>query len=94
MGGAVENHVVVGGAVVDGAVDSGAVEDAVADDDAMAGGADVDGECFNPETCCDARERAMITMLRAYLRPEAAPECLLTRLRATLDRCCCDDDQR
>ena len=38
------------------------------------------GECFDPETCCDARERALIEALRAYLRPEQAPECLLTRL--------------
>ena len=39
------------------------------------------GECFDPETCCDARERALIEALRAYLRPEQAPECLLTRLK-------------
>ena len=61
------------------------------------------GECFDPETCCDARERApetccdareraLIEALRAYLRPEQAPECLLTRLRATLDHCCCEQD--
>lgn len=54
------------------------------------------GECFDPESCCDAREKAMIRALRAYLRPQEAPECLLTRLRDTLDRCCgenqCDGD--
>ena len=50
------------------------------------------GECFDPETCCGARERALIEALRAYLRPEQAPECLLTRLRATLDHCCCEQD--
>lgn len=47
-------------------------------------------DCFDPETCCDERERAMIAMLRAYLRPAQAPECLLQRLRDTLDHCCCE----
>ena len=50
------------------------------------------GDCFDPETCCDERERALIEALRAYLRPEQAPECLLKRLRATLDHCCCEQD--
>lgn len=45
-------------------------------------------ECFDPESCCDERERALIAALRAYLRPEQAPECLVRRLRATLDHCC------
>lgn len=53
-----------------------------------------DGVCFDPETCCGARERAMIAMLRAYLRPEVAPECLLAKLHATLDRCCYDDEEQ
>ena len=42
-------------------------------------------EHFDPETCCDERERALIAAMRAYLRPEQAPERLLERLRATLD---------
>lgn len=53
------------------------------------------GVCFDPDSCCDEREKAMINVLRAYLRPQEAPECLLTRLRATLDRCCgeyCEDN--
>lgn len=48
-------------------------------------------ECFDPSTCCDEYERIMIEMMRAYLRPEQAPECLYERLRMTLDRCCCED---
>lgn len=49
------------------------------------------GDCFDPETCCDEREKALIKMMRAYLRPQQAPECLLERLHATLDHCCCDE---
>ncbi|WP_137652107.1 hypothetical protein [Bifidobacterium moukalabense] len=45
-------------------------------------------ERFDPETCCDERERALIAAMRAYLRPEQAPERLLERLRTTLDHCC------
>ena len=40
------------------------------------------------EACCDAHERAMIAALRAYLRPDVAPECLMARLKEALDRCC------
>ena len=32
------------------------------------------GDCFDPETCCDERERA--------------PQSLIDRLEATLDHCC------
>ncbi|KFI97780.1 hypothetical protein [Bifidobacterium stellenboschense] len=46
------------------------------------------GECFDPATCCSEREQAMIAALRAYLRPESAPECLKARLKACLDHCC------
>ncbi|PJM79645.1 hypothetical protein [Bifidobacterium scaligerum] len=46
------------------------------------------GDCFDPSTCCDAREQALIAALRAYLRPDEAPECLMARLKATLDHCC------
>lgn len=53
-----------------------------------------DGEWFDPEACCDEREKALIAELRAYLRPEEAPECLLRRLRATLDQCCREDQAR
>ena len=45
-------------------------------------------DCFDPAVCCDAHEQAMIAALRAYLRPESAPECLMARLKETLDRCC------
>ena len=47
-----------------------------------------DGDCFDPSTCCSEREQAMIAALRAYLRPEVAPECLKTRIKACLDHCC------
>ena len=50
-------------------------------------GDDLVGDCFDPDSCCDEHEKAMIAALRAYLRPEVAPECLLARLRDTLDRC-------
>lgn len=46
------------------------------------------GGCFDPLVSCDAHERALIAALRAYLRPQTAPECLVTRLKATLDHCC------
>lgn len=52
-----------------------------------------EGECFDPSTCCDAREQALITALRAYLRPDVAPECLMAKLKATLDHCCGEDKQ-
>ncbi len=45
-------------------------------------------DCFDPAICCDAHEQAMIAALRDYLRPERAPECLMARLKETLDRCC------
>ncbi|MBT1175715.1 hypothetical protein JS530_09430 [Bifidobacterium sp. LC6] len=51
----------------------------------------VEGECFDPSTCCDAREQALIAALRAYLRPDVAPECLMSKLKATLDHCCGED---
>ncbi|WP_440201417.1 hypothetical protein [Bifidobacterium pullorum] len=46
---------------------------------------------FDPASCCSAREQAMIAALRAYLRPQSAPDCLVARLKATLDRCCADE---
>ena len=39
----------------------------------------------------DEREQALIAALRAYLRPDVAPECLMARLKATLDHCCGED---
>ena len=50
-----------------------------------------EGDCFDPRTCCDEREQALIAALRAYLRPDVAPECLIARLKATLDHCCGED---
>lgn len=50
-----------------------------------------EGDCFDPRTCCDEREQALIAALRAYLRPDVAPECLMARLKATLDHCCGED---
>ena len=46
------------------------------------------GDCFNIDACCDDQEKALITTLRAYLRPEQAPECLMKRLRHCLDDVC------
>ncbi|MBT1172221.1 hypothetical protein JS528_02360 [Bifidobacterium sp. MA2] len=46
------------------------------------------GDHFDPSTCCSEREQAMIASLRAYLRPEEAPECLKARIKACLDHCC------
>lgn len=63
------------------------VDDADAyDADARDGVAD--GDCFDPTTCCSEREQAMIAALRAYLRPNEAPECLKTRIKECLDHCC------
>ena len=42
-------------------------------------------DCFDPERCCDERERALIAAMRAYLRPQHAPQSLIDRLEATLD---------
>lgn len=47
---------------------------------------------FDPATCCSACEQAMIAALRAYLRPQSAPDDLVARLKATLDRCCAEAD--
>lgn len=74
---AVEHHISVTRTSSDGLVEQAEVH--------------IVGDCFDPSTCCDAREQAMIAALRAYLRPETAPECLMARLRATLDQCCGDD---
>lgn len=49
-------------------------------------------DVFDPECSCDARERALIASLRAYLRPASAPQCLISRLTATLDRCCLSEN--
>lgn len=46
------------------------------------------GDCFNIDACCDKEEKALIATLRAYLRPEQAPECLMNRLRHCLDEVC------
>lgn len=44
-------------------------------------------QCFDT-SCCDESERALIEMMRAYFGSECAPECLMKKLKATLDRCC------
>lgn len=51
-----------------------------------------DGDCFDPERCCDEYEREVIALMRNYLRPDQAPECLRRRLREMLDRCCGECD--
>ncbi len=50
-------------------------------------------EYFDPMACCGVHERAMIAALRRYLRPETAPACLMTRLKATLDHCCEEENE-
>ena len=57
-----------------------------AHDDAASG--DCGCGCFDVDASCDEREKAMIAALRAYLRPDQAPECLMAKLNAVLDRCC------
>lgn len=47
---------------------------------------DPSGDCFDPETCCDERERLLIEELRQYLRPQSAPACLIDRLRHMFDQ--------
>ncbi|NEG78777.1 hypothetical protein GFD22_07310 [Bifidobacterium avesanii] len=58
------------------------------DADANAAAADCGCDCFDVESSCDKGEKAMIAALRAYLRPDQAPECLMDKLSAVLDRCC------
>lgn len=62
------------------------VDDAVAaaDEGISDAGVSAADECFDVETCCDEREKAMIHALRAYLRPQVAPECLIARLHQCL----------
>lgn len=50
-----------------------------------------DEECFSLESCCDVREKAVISQLRELLRPTCAPKCLITRLQEMLDRCCLEE---
>ena len=80
---------------VDGRIGGGAgvADDAAAGASGASGamhgcGEDCGCDCFDVETSCDEREKAMIAAIRAYLRPEQAPECLMARLNAVLDRCC------
>lgn len=64
------------------------VEHRGADEAGASAGMDSRGDCFDPASCCSEREQAMIAALRAYLRPNEAPECLKARVRACLDHCC------
>ncbi|AKV55372.1 hypothetical protein BACT_0890 [Bifidobacterium actinocoloniiforme DSM 22766] len=43
------------------------------------------GDCFDPRACCDEQERRLIEELRAYLRPQSAPACLIERLQRMFD---------
>lgn len=91
-----DDSVVRDNAVVDG---DGVVRgDAVVDDDGvtedvMTEESDLRDDHFDPASCCDRQERAMIALLHDYLRPAIAPECLIRRLNETLDRCCCDVEE-
>ncbi|WP_418969832.1 hypothetical protein [Alloscardovia omnicolens] len=49
----------------------------------------MNGECFDPDTCCDARERDMIAAIKECLRPVQAPASLYERLHECID-CLCD----
>ena len=64
------------------------VEHGGVDASARVSGMEARGDCFDPASCCSEREQAMIAALRAYLRPDEAPECLRARVRACLDHCC------
>lgn len=91
-----DGSVVRDNAVVDG---DGVVRgDAIVDDDGvtedvMTEESDLRDDHFDPASCCDRQERAMIALLHDYLRPAIAPECLIRRLNETLDRCCCDVEE-
>lgn len=50
-------------------------------------------ERFNADSCCDAREKAMISALRQYLRPQQAPADLLGRVLRCLDRICDEESE-
>lgn len=76
--------VVRGDAVVD---DDGVTEDVMTEE------SNLRDDHFDPASCCDRQERAMIALLHDYLRPAIAPECLIRRLNETLDRCCCDVEE-
>ncbi|MCI1832541.1 MAG: hypothetical protein LKI88_00170 [Bifidobacterium sp.] len=54
---------------------------------------DEEPQGFDPDSCCDDVEKALIASLRAYLRPQVAPRCLFTRLEATLDKCCLREER-
>jgi hypothetical protein len=45
-------------------------------------------EGFDPDTCCDEDEKALINMIRSYLRPTQAPDCLIQRLRHVMADAC------
>ncbi|NEG90111.1 hypothetical protein [Bifidobacterium aerophilum] len=101
MSGQIERHISVTRQTADGTVIRTDVHvSAVHPDPAVLPGVQPDalagtgsGDCFDPDTCCDEREKALIMAMRAYLRPDVAPECLMRRLRETLDHCCCDGDE-
>jgi hypothetical protein len=84
MRGSVERHVSITTTTSDGTV-TRVVRTSVRVSESRVAG---DAECFDPETCCDERERALIAAMRAYLRPSHAPQSLIDRLEATLDHCC------
>lgn len=82
---AIERHISITRAGADGVVRHTEVHITTTTTAAAAAAA---GEYFDPASCCDVHERAMIAALRSYLRPEVAPACLMARLKATLDHCC------
>lgn len=50
---------------------------------------ELEGECFDSNTCCDAREREMIAAIKDCLRPVQAPASLYERLQECID-CLCE----
>lgn len=85
---AIERHISITRAGADGVVRHTEVHITTTTTTAAAAAAAAAGEYFDPASCCDVHERAMIAALRSYLRPEVAPACLMARLKATLDHCC------
>ncbi|MBT1165400.1 hypothetical protein [Bifidobacterium simiarum] len=81
----VSSDVPTNASVADGGAASAAADMAVGVKDAAAASR---GACFDVDALCDAREKAMIEVLRAYLRPQTAPACLIDRLHH-----CLGDDQ-
>lgn len=55
---------------------------------------DAFSEGFDPGACCSVAERALLDDIRAFLRPDHAPESLVRRCLDCLDECDCADGDK